>query len=342
MVSGGAWWLSAASQVIRPTSAHARYLQADQRTMIHARQSLLSYASLYPYLYGPSGAGPGHLPCPDTDSQTPVAQKQLFAGDSPNPPCGSSLRAIGRLPRHVTLPGHRYAFHNEPYQRFDYSVYSHVVNNPVNRVVNPSLLTTMRSMNTVAATIEFDRSTSAIDPDRRPSVRITNANLLEAVRPAIAAWILDVVERSETSACRTLPELNLAQDVMDAPEINSTLIEKCRRLHELQTNCVKNVEVGTKAHVDAILLLLVDQLPQGDTCISADPGSSTIEQLAITRHWFYRNQWQEWVQIEFSADCTISLFACSLVYQAEQSRQRNKLTPILHPQKIVFRWQLLA
>lgn len=325
MVSGSAWWLSAANQGGRPTSIHSQHLQTDQHAMIQARQSLLSYASLYPFLYGPSGAGPGHLPCPDTDDLTPIATSQPFAGDSPNPPCGSSSRANGHLPRHVSLPGYRYAFHRESYQRFDYSVYSHVVNNPVNRVVNPSLFTTP---NSVAATIELNRPTSVLESDRRAIVRITNANLLQVLRSSIAAWILAIAERTQSSACSAVPQATLAQ--------------RCLRLGELQARCVESVQLGNKTNPDAILLLLIDQLPQDDTCISTDPGSSTIEQIAVARHWFFRNHWHEWVQIEFSENCTASLMGCSLVYKAEHRVHRYMHGPKQQSQKLVLRWQLIT
>ena len=334
MVSGSAWWLSVATGSIHAVSSHRQYLQADQWAMIQARQSLLSYTSLYPYMYGPSGAGPGHLPCPDTDSQSSVSSQRPFAGDSPNPPCGSSHSSSGHLPRHVSLPGNRYAFHSEPYQHFNYTVYAHVVNNPVNRAVNPSLVVTEQSKHAVAAIIELANHATTAAQEVRSTVRITNAALLEVVKPAVAAWIEDAVEQSGVGLCRTLT----ISGFNSAQYVSSEQTQRCRRLGELQAICVDDSDEIGHAKADAILLLLVDQLPQVDTCVSADSRESTIERVAAGRHWFIRNQWPEWVQIESTPECIAGLIECSLIYQVDDSTQRPKP----QSQKLLFQWQPLT
>ena len=68
---------------------------ADLERLAAARDALLAYSTVYPELYGPTGAGPGHLPCPDTDDGFRLA--------GPNPPCGREEVVAGRLPRHVTV-----------------------------------------------------------------------------------------------------------------------------------------------------------------------------------------------------------------------------------------------
>ena len=68
---------------------------AETRRLVAARDALLAYAATYPHRYGPTGAGPGHLPCPDTDATFRLA--------GPNPPCGGGAAATGRLPAHVTV-----------------------------------------------------------------------------------------------------------------------------------------------------------------------------------------------------------------------------------------------
>ena len=66
-----------------------------------AKQSLLHYTSTYSDLYGASGSGPGHLPCPDTDaylvSRNDSGRVSPFFGDSPDPPCGNGSHALGCL-----------------------------------------------------------------------------------------------------------------------------------------------------------------------------------------------------------------------------------------------------
>lgn len=56
-----------------------------------AKDALISYAVLHGDYYGSAGAGPGHLPCPDTNGS-----------GNENTPCGAN--AFGRLPTLVTLP----------------------------------------------------------------------------------------------------------------------------------------------------------------------------------------------------------------------------------------------
>lgn len=59
--------------------------------MRDAREALISYAVLYGDYYGPGGAGPGHLPCPDTNRS-----------GTENVPCNGTT--LGRLPESIVLP----------------------------------------------------------------------------------------------------------------------------------------------------------------------------------------------------------------------------------------------
>lgn len=59
--------------------------------LVDAREALLAYAVTVGDAYGATGAGPGHLPCPDTN------------GDGvENAPCAGNV--VGRLPRSIVLP----------------------------------------------------------------------------------------------------------------------------------------------------------------------------------------------------------------------------------------------
>lgn len=113
--------------------------ERDRRPLLQARLALLAHVSAYPESYGPLGAGPGHLPCPDTDAsgwrQPGVPSRDAgtsapFSGDGPDPPCGGAALAIGHLPRHVSLPGRRELFHAEDAQLWWYVVSADWVNNP--------------------------------------------------------------------------------------------------------------------------------------------------------------------------------------------------------------------
>lgn len=99
--------------------------QATTKAMAQARKRLIAYTVMYADNYPASGAGPGHLPCPDTNNN-----------GSPNPPCAPGV--IGRLPRAITLPsGERMPIsdHGDGYdQRLWYALSSPHRNNPAGPV----------------------------------------------------------------------------------------------------------------------------------------------------------------------------------------------------------------
>jgi len=64
---------------------------ATMQAMRDAKEALISYAVLHGDYYGAAGAGPGHLPCPDSNGN-----------GAENMPC--SINALGRIPQSVTLP----------------------------------------------------------------------------------------------------------------------------------------------------------------------------------------------------------------------------------------------
>ena len=171
----------------------ARFM-AGQQALLDARQALLSYTSSYPVLYGPRGAGPGHLPCPDTDSFALQGQPGGVSDDGPDPPCGSGRLARGHLPRHVSLPAARYLFHTEPAQRLAYAVSTAVINNPLNRPVNDQQLIELSSNLPVLAWIQ--EAGAARTPARTPvQTPVTAQSLRQASTPAVAAWLVERVNR---------------------------------------------------------------------------------------------------------------------------------------------------
>ena len=99
---------------------------ADLARLVAARDALLAYATIYPELYGPTGAGPGHLPCPDTDDAFRLA--------GPNPPCGRGDVATGRLPRHVTVASTRVGIDVDAGgESVGYRLATRAANNPARR-----------------------------------------------------------------------------------------------------------------------------------------------------------------------------------------------------------------
>jgi len=142
----------------------AQYLTAEQniQRLNLAKEALLAAAVTYADNYGPRGAGPGHLPCPDLDPP----DDGNAGNDGPDPPCGSTDKQIGRVPR-LTLATRSDLTNTEstssliqselnrskllefyPQLSFQdrqpwYVVDDAFINNPTNRIVNAETTTTL-------------------------------------------------------------------------------------------------------------------------------------------------------------------------------------------------------
>ncbi len=92
--------------LLKGFSARKAQLRQDAATseaLSQAKEALIAYAVMYADNYPPTGAGPAHLMCPDTDAPAfDVNGVPLPPYGAPNAPCGPN--AIGRLPHSITLP----------------------------------------------------------------------------------------------------------------------------------------------------------------------------------------------------------------------------------------------
>lgn len=275
------------------TFTRAQFATKDQHAVVAARQSLLSYAALYPYLYGPTGSGPGHLPCPDTDAQGNLGSGQAsivgVRRDGPNPPCANPVLSTGKLPRHTVLPGNRYLFHTEPYQRFDYVVSGEFVNNPLNRLLNLSDLNQLGSKPVSLLNV------SSLDGTRtKTRVTISSQALAVAVAPAVALWLTQRINAQIASHC--------GQSIVSngvAVLLSSVIQDEAVSCRDLLVEPVENCSV------DSILAPLLDQpLVQGDSCLIDALAENTLEDVPANRHWFLRNYWHLSVSVERTEDCS--------------------------------------
>ncbi len=171
--------------------AEPRTHERSQRALMlvsrsaRAATALMAHTSLYPDLYGPGGAGPGHLPCPDTD--TAAGQRPTRVGLSragPNPPCAARPSVSGTVPAHITLTGFRAGIDSDAASEptLALRVDADVVNNPLGRVVN--------SVSFGAGAVE-PMAEIGIDqrlPDARP-VAITRDQLMPVVERRVIIWI---------------------------------------------------------------------------------------------------------------------------------------------------------
>lgn len=318
LVGAGSVWLSASSGSV--VSAAIGFATVKERQgLVDARQSLLSYAALYASLYGPSGAGPGHLPCPDTDGfnldHTSFVSGSDQTRDGANPPCASLIESSGLLPRHTVLPGYRYLFHAEPWQRYRYTVSGSFVNNPLNRLVNLEHLTD-RQQNTLAvlSLLSSNEQLAASSP-------ITAKALLRAVSAAVADWVMLKSLSYNRSACS---QHAVASQAQASQESNAS-------------NCRVNASQTPDCAFDDVLLLIIDSpFAPSDDCILDILDSISIEGIPARRHWFVRNRWFESIVISSDDACVSDDkhdSQCLLVYL-----KQGGLSVLADSVKIVMRW----
>lgn len=124
-------FLAAAGAIITVLDNSTLTQQRSSETMValrQAKEALIAYATLYADNYSATNAGPGYLPCPDTNGS-----------NAENAPCGAN--SLGRLPTTIILPsGSNFSlseFNNDIDEQFWYSVDNNFRRNPLG-VLNSS------------------------------------------------------------------------------------------------------------------------------------------------------------------------------------------------------------
>lgn len=330
-------------------------IQAEQ-----ARQNLLSYASSYALFYGPRGAGLGHLPCPDIDISLPVGQG---GHDGPDPPCASQRRATwhddvnasqlqhsklpdavaGYLPRQISLPNYRFAFGEQHTQRFHYAVSDAIINNPVNRIVNPGTLATARHPSPAVLAELIYQAPGFYRGSAIRTSPLTRESLLQVIRPAVAAWVVGRLgstgwlmclaqlqgwEPSAAPPARTTGAAGTddheAEELVTEPSTGSLTpcrdgqgwLRSCRSLRaDGAAQAGLNLQADTAAQPvnvpfielsdaqQALVVMLADAVPQTTPCNSVQLREMFVEHIPATEHWFFRNRWHHWVQLDTSSPC---------------------------------------
>ena len=293
------------SQIQGYRAASAPGFSADQYALQTARQALLTYAALYPWLYGPRGAGPGHLPCPDTDEQTMAPWSQASRRDGPNPPCGSEASAIGQLPRHVNLAGHRYVFHVESYQRLEYRVSSAMINNPVNRIINDAVIRGEQGQWPFVAWVRQPLDETGQPHSAISQVPVSRESLLPGVRRSVAAWLVRQVNRERDEVCSLTAEWVSASTSPDAPDLLSLIAQRES----------ESVTQPAPQPVDSPGSCL--EYPPQDAAVD----DRLIEGVPLAAHWFMRNGWHERIVLQLSESCIAAQSRhCKLVSDPSGSR----------------------
>ncbi|MDO6461328.1 hypothetical protein Q4485_11515 [Granulosicoccaceae sp. 1_MG-2023] len=302
--------------VLRQTLAEHRHsvrYTAPGMRLLAARDELIAYAVSYADHYGLSGAGPGHLPCPNT--QLPDGSR---SSESPDPPCGGEPLALGRLPRQS---GSDAAQRVTVFQRgtYDannaiwYAVSAAFVNNPAAQV-NPATEATLTldAREQVVAVL-IDPGAPFAGRAGRPSLQpaayleaenadgdtvfanlsgdegndrvlpLSRAQLMPLVRRRVAAYILDWLSQWSQSQCG-------AEGLCFPPAGDE------------DGYCRADLSEGR-------LPLLADD------CEAAGLLEQELNEagIAYERHWFVRNGWPAWVDYAVDPLCVSGAAACEVL-----------------------------
>lgn len=304
-VDNGFFYLNA------PAALGVPSLESSLSSLLEAKQALLAYSVTYADNYPASGAGPGHLPCPD---RSPINDNNEF-NDGPNPPCAGDDENLGRFPRFTFVQGQSdlpsliklidfYYESSLQDRRLWYVVSPAYINNPINRKVNigtKGQLSVDGVENVVAIVLDpgpdigshyggrpNDIVTAYLegenaDKDRIFShysdnkhndklVYITQSELNRVVFPRILQFAKDWLDEHKNRHCG-VDRFNCYPDAGD-----------------VLGNCQPNRH-------DGYLPFFQDQ------CSSSLLVNGKIDGIDYSKHWFFRNEWLRFVRYRLDPVC---------------------------------------
>ena len=295
-----------------------------------AKQALLTYAVSYADNYLPTGAGPGHLPCPD---RSPIADDNE-GNDGPDPPCSRDGSNRGRFPRFTYSRDHsdpnqarkRIEFYPERSfqdQQMWYAVSRSHINNPVNTVVNPATkgqLQVDSKQDIVAVIIEPGKDLSVTNPLRPGD---TESAYLEGENADNDSTFSQLSHQTGNDLLVYIT----ADELMQHTRSRVAVFAK-RWLREYrQRHCgLPNQDCYPAAASDqGICQLDLNEgylpLQKGD-CPHALTHNSQLDGVDFQRHWFIRNQWLKYLRYTRHPLCIVDVFAAcrvSVGFQPEKS-----------------------
>lgn len=304
-----------------------------KRGLLRAHQNLISYTVNYPYLYGPRGAGLGHLPCPDTDTRSPLELDAWIVKSGPNPPCGWHSDTSGFLPTHISYPRHRYLLDAAVDESILYDVADQIVNNPPNRIANPSSYISAKDSTLSLATLRQPLFRSGNNDQQGFNSIITPVSMLLATKPAVAAWLVERVVQLKSITCvlqgidRNLSKFEVIEAKSDlndldslisadACHINLKLARSCEAPVVLQPLWNDYIAIPDRPFVSSqeqelleqsMMLILADRSPGAFRCDIPIHEQLLVEGVPANIHWFFRNQWSSWVRVDVDDSCISSI-----------------------------------
>lgn len=290
-------------------AGHWRLWQLEAMQLNDERRRLLYYSADYAVLYEPGGAGPGHLPCPDTDIQN--------TRPGPNPPCGRALIAAGLLPDGVSRSIGRVAFSASLNNRSGYAVFNRIVNNPSQGI----------STGQWPDGYAFDSHNSGyarISSASGQSRVVTQADLAEVTTLWVKAWYVTKLMSSKLGGCTRVSafenESLIKIDELQPPNASLRLMAWCH-------SSVIDTALGALTAADS------------GHCIKSEPtctlyGEALInwwvdaldwEGVPLIRHWFVANGWHRSTEFVWDQQCLNEGVKCALWLNPNHDRLRLDL-----------------
>ncbi len=282
-----------------------------QYLLKQAKEELVAVAVMYADNYGPAGAGPGHLPCPNVD--IPDGRR---INEGPSPPCGGKEVLLGRLPR---LAGISQKSKTLNYQRgiytadqaLWYAVSGNFINNPIgqNNLVNPhskGKLNLDKQNEVVALIIAAGESVSSGQSDLRPSAMPKAYLELEN-----ADGDADFSRNSRVLSNDRLVAITL-REIM--PLVRSRVLayvvkwlgeyrkEQCGASDKYPCFPYATQHPGGECeHGDLAGWLSIGK----GSCDGSLFSELLFEGVPIDRHWFIRNGWHKFIRYKIDENCLL-------------------------------------
>jgi len=268
-----------------PIFLHSADVQNQREVLGNVKTALVSYAVNYIDLYGARGAGLGHFPCPDTDN---MVLKISWRYDGPNPPCGSGVVAVGKIPRHLTALTGRYSFHQQSTQYLLYSVSTRYINNPINRIVNQDTTSDLQAFS-----------------DQEVVARLSYPQTVNRAAQSISIKRGDI----QTEMVRRAAEWVVSKLPVKLQHTHYAYAKDCQHIAEFTIlNWISN-----------------NQLQETDCDLQAlalRESAALVDGVPYSSHWFFRNQWYNYVTVELSSVC-LGLAIDQCRWQVEYSARDN-------------------
>lgn len=280
-----------------------------------ARDELLALAVNYADQYGALGAGPGHLPCPNT--ALPDGSR---ASEAPDPPCGSQPWVIGRVPRQAgsSSASRVTVFQRGPYehqQALWYVVSGAYVNNPLGtaQIVNPATrgVLSLAGRDDIVALLIDPGPALGAQRRQRPSTMPAaylegdNANADAQFATLSGSAGNDRVLSISRHQMMKLVRKRVAAHIQDW--LSYWSIEVCGHQDRCFPFAASELGSCVPGQVEGRLPVLVG------SCTGPGLLDSDLEPYQPWhRHWFVRNRWPEWVEYSVADECTGGAHVCAV------------------------------